>query len=92
MFFNFQVTVEENTEIERIELISPIREVITHGIVIENPTDLDVQVTKQQFIYVNEYIEILPDNLTLKAHEAREFTVRYLPLMVSESECDLTLK
>jgi len=39
IFYQFVITVEENSEIERIELESPIRESVTASIIIENPTD-----------------------------------------------------
>ena len=60
-FYDFQITVEENKEVEEIELVSPIRESITHGIVIENPTSQDVVINKSQFVVTNEYLEITPE-------------------------------
>ena len=39
IFHNFVITVEDSQDIEEITLVSPIREVTTHQIVLENPTD-----------------------------------------------------
>jgi hypothetical protein len=39
IFYNFQVTVEDNPDVETIELVSPIRESVTEVIMIENPTE-----------------------------------------------------
>lgn len=54
MFYNFAVTVDESQDIEEIHLESPIREVATHQVVLENPTDLEVKVDRTQFTMVNE--------------------------------------
>lgn len=54
MFYNFAVTVDESQDIEEIHLESPIREVATHQVVLENPTDLEVKVDRSQFTMVNE--------------------------------------
>jgi len=47
IFYNFVVTVEECKDVEKFELVSPVRESCDHPIVIENPTNEDVKVTKQ---------------------------------------------
>jgi len=39
IFYMFVITVEDNSEVEKIELESPIRESVTASIIIENPTD-----------------------------------------------------
>lgn len=91
-FYNFEVTVQDNSEVETIELTSPIRESVTQGIVIENPTDQEVEINRGQFTVQNEYIEIHPETLVLRPHDAREVQIRYLPLMISEQEADMTLK
>jgi len=39
LYYTFQVTVEDNPEVETIELTSPIRESVSHQVIIENPTD-----------------------------------------------------
>jgi len=92
VFYQFQITVEENKEVEEIELVSPIRESISHGIVFENPTSEDVVINRSQFVVANEYVEITPEEQTIKAREAREFQVSFRPLMISESQSDLTVK
>lgn len=92
LFYTFQITVEDNSEVETIVLESPIRESVTQSIIIENPTDEEVVVNRSQFQIQNEYCELQPDSHIIKAHETREFTVRYLPLMISESEADMILK
>ena len=62
IFYNFVITVEDNSEVERIELESPIRESVSASIIIENPTDQEVEVNKSQFTIANEYIEIHPES------------------------------
>ena len=86
MFYNFAITVEESAEIEEIHLVSPIREVATHQVVLENPTDLEVKVERNQFTFTHDYIELQPDSLVLKPHEAKEFTIKYRPLMITEKD------
>ena len=94
IFYNFQVTVEDNPDVETIELVSPIRESVSEAIMIENPTDQEVEINRSQFTINNEYVEIIPETQVLKAGESRDFTIRYLPLMVSDTfqECELVLK
>jgi hypothetical protein len=53
--------------------------------VIENPTNEDVKVTKQQFIFTNDYLEITSDDIVIKAHESREFNINFRPLIISET-------
>jgi len=73
LFYTFQVTVEDNPEVETIELTSPIRESVSYQVIIENPTDQEVEVNRTQFTIQNEYVEIHPENQVFKAHESREF-------------------
>lgn len=49
LYYTFQVTVEDNPEVEPIELVSPIRESVAYSIIIENPTDQEVEVNRSQF-------------------------------------------
>ncbi len=91
IFYNFAITVEDNSEVETIDLSSPIRESVSHSIIIENPTDQEIEVNRSQFTIQNEYIEIHPETQVFKANESREFSIRYLPLMISESEADMKL-
>ena len=53
--------MEDNSEVERIELESPIRESVSASIIIENPTDQEVEVNRSQFTIANEYVEIHPE-------------------------------
>ena len=46
---------------ETIDLTSPIRESVTHSIIIENPTDQEIEVSRSQFTIQNEYVEIHPE-------------------------------
>jgi len=92
IFYTFAITVEECKEVEKFELISPVRESISQAIAIENPTGDDVKVTKQQFQFTNDYLEITPDEIVIKAHETREFMINFRPLIVSESTTDIVLK
>ena len=92
LFYTFQVTVEENPEVETIELTSPIRESVSYSIILENPTDQEVEVNRSQFTIQNEYVEIHPETLVLKPHESKDVQIRYLPLMISESEAEMSLR
>lgn len=91
-FYNFAITVEDNSEVETIELFSPIRQSVSQSIIIENPTDQEVEVNRTQFTVQNEYVEIVPEMQMVKPHESREFQIRYLPLMISESEAEMSLR
>jgi len=92
MFYNFQVNVAESTDVEKIALESSVRETVSYGVVIENPTKDDVKLTKSMFTYTNEYVEITPDEVTIKANDSREFQINYRPLIVSETTTDVLLK
>jgi hypothetical protein len=92
MFYNFQVNVAESTDVEKIALESSVRETVSYGVVIENPTKDDVKLTKSMFTYTNEYVEITPDEVTIKANDSREFQINYRPLIVSETATDVLLK
>lgn len=46
IFYQFQVTVEECKDVEKLELVSAVRESCSHPIVIENPTSDEVKVLK----------------------------------------------
>lgn len=90
--YKVNVTVIETEDTEAIDLFSPIRESVSQGVVIENPTNQQVVINQAQFTITNEYVEVTPDELTLKPRESREFKISFRPLMVSESQCDLILK
>ena len=92
IFYQFAVTVEESKEIEKFELVSSVREQVSQAIVIENPTNEEVKINKSQFVFANEYVEVTPDEITVKAHESREFNVNFRPLIISESQCEMVLK
>lgn len=61
-------------------------------IIIENPTANDVEISKDEFDYTNEYIEITPDSITIPAQSERGFEISYRPLVVSEQKEMLLLK
>lgn len=92
IFYKVNVTVEDNLQVENIELISPIRESVARGIVIENPTSDMVVVTQNQFTVGSEYVEVTPEEMKIPARDSRKFDVNFRPLMISETECDLVLK
>jgi len=73
LFYTFQVTVEDNPEVETIELTSPIRESVSYQVIIENPTDQEVEVNRSQFTIQNEYVEIHPESLVFKPNESKDF-------------------
>jgi len=92
IYYKVNATVEESSHVENIELISPIRESVSRGIVIENPTTEMVTISQTQFTIGNEYVEVTPDELKIPAKDSRKFEINFRPLMISESECDFTLK
>lgn len=69
-----------------------MRESCTHGVVVENPTSEDVRINKSMFTVTNEYLEISPEEFTVKANDSREFQINFRPLIVSEQQSDLVLK
>jgi len=46
LFYKLQVQASESDLIEKIELISPIRESVSRTITIENPTDTEVTIAR----------------------------------------------
>lgn len=92
IYYKVNATVEESSQVENIELISPIRESVSRGIVIENPTSETVIISQNQFTIGNEYVEVMPEELKIPAKDSRKFDINFRPLMISESECDFTLK
>lgn len=92
VFYRVNVTVEESGEVENIDLTSPIRESVSHGVVLENPTSEVVTISQSQFTIGNEYVEVTPEELVLKPRESREFKINFRPLMISEQECEFALK
>lgn len=73
MFYNFQVTVAESADVEKILLESPVREVTSYSVVLENPTKDEIKISKSMFTFTNEFVEITPDELVIKANDSREF-------------------
>lgn len=65
-----------------MELVSEVRESCSHGIVIENPTADDIKINRSMFTVSNEYLEITPEEFTVKAQDAREFYINFRPLIV----------
>ena len=92
MFYNFQINVAESTDVEKISLESHVRETVSYSVVIENPTKDDVKLTKNMFTFTNEYVDITPDEVTIKANDSRQFQINYRPLIVSETTTDVSLK
>lgn len=82
IFYQFAITVEESKDVEKLELVSAVRESCSHPIVVENPTNEEIKVLKSQFVFVNEYLEITPDEIVIKAHESREFNINFRPLVI----------
>ena len=78
------VQVSDPDLLDRIELSSPIRESISKVITIENPTDNEVVIAKNQFVCNNEYIDITPDQLKIPPRSERGFEINYRPLMQTE--------
>ena len=44
------------------------------------------------FTFTNEYLEITPEEISIKAHESREFNINFRPLIISEQQTDLVFK
>lgn len=92
IFYKVNATVEESNQVENIELISPIRESKSRGIVVENPTSETVVINQSQFTIGNEYVEVTPEEFKIPPKDSRKFEINFRPLMISESECDFILK
>ena len=92
LFFNIKAVAGEPGIHSTIELASQVRETFSKMIIIENPTKIDIDITKQEFSIANEYIEISPDSITIPAQSERGFEISYRPLIVGESKELLTLK
>ncbi len=90
--FILSVQATEPDLLDVIELASPIRESISRMVTVENPTDNEVAIAKNQFTCNSEYIEIGPETLKIPPKSERGFEIMYRPLIVSEQEVDLVLK
>lgn len=80
LLYKVQVQATEPDLIEKIELSSAIRESISKIVTIENPTDSEVTIAKNQFLYSNEYIDVTPDILKIPPKSERGFEISYRPL------------
>lgn len=80
LLYKMQITATEPDLIDRIELASPLREMISKIVTIENPTDMEVTIAKNQFIFSNEYIDVTPDVLKIPPKSERGFEISYRPL------------
>ena len=92
LFYKMNVQATEPDIIDKIELVSPIRDSVSKAITIENPTDSEVVIQRNMFTINNEYIEIMPETLKIPPKSERAFEIQYRPLIVSEQEVDLILK
>jgi hypothetical protein len=70
--------------LDKIELISCVRETAVKEIMIENPTDKEIEIPKSQFVFVNDTILIQPDVLKIPPKSERHFDILFRPLIVSE--------
>ena len=92
LFYKVQVQASDPDLLDRIELASPIRESISKVVTIENPTDIEVTIAKNQFVFLNEYIDVTPDILKIPPKSERGFEILYRPLTMVEQEIDFVLK
>jgi hydrocephalus-inducing protein len=92
MFYKINISSTEPDLIEELELASPVRESVSRIIAIENPTDQEVEIPKNQWVMANEYLDIQPEVLRIPPKSERGFEVYYRPLIASEQTCDLELK
>jgi hydrocephalus-inducing protein len=58
MFYRLNVTSTEPDLIEELELASAVRESVMRLISIENPTENEVEIRKNQWVMANEYLDI----------------------------------
>lgn len=92
IFYNVKVTATEpGLQASPIELVCPVRETATKLITIENPTSKEIQISREDFKFENEYIEIEPEVLTLPAQAERSFEITYRPLVAAEETEQLAL-
>ena len=92
LFYKVAVTATESDLLDKIELVSAIRESVSRMVTVENPTESEVVINRSQFVGANEQIEINPETLKIPPKSERPFEINYRPLIVSEQELDLTLK
>ena len=82
--FKVNATASEPDLLDKIELISCVRETAVKEIMIENPTDKEIEIPKSQFVFVNDTILIQPDVLKIPPKSERHFDILFRPLIVSE--------
>ena len=92
IFYNVNVKASEpGLQGMSIELICPVRETVTKLITIENPTSKEIQISREDFKFENENIEIEPSVLTLPSQAERSFEISYRPLVAGEEQEELVL-
>lgn len=80
LLYKMQVQATEPDLLEKIELQSAIRESVSKVITIENPTDMEVTIAKNQYVFTNEYIDVAPEILKIPPKSERGFEIIYRPL------------
>ena len=75
-----------------VELASPVRELTSKVLTIENPLDKDVEITREMVVCENEYVIINPPALIIPSRSESCLELTYRPLITSESQCALRVK
>jgi len=84
LFYRLNVQVSDADIIDRIELSGPIRETSSKVVTIENPTENEITILRNQFIFTNEFIDVTPDTLKIPPKSEGGFEIIYRPLNLSE--------
>ena len=80
LFYKIHVNAQESGVLRTIELQSPVREVVTETINIENPTKQEVTIDSAEFTLDNDNILIEPDKIVLQPNQEKGFKISYRPL------------
>ena len=92
IYYNVNVKASEpGQQGNTVELICPVRETASKLVTIENPTSKEIQISREDFKFENEYIEIEPETLTLPSKAERSFEIKYRPLIVGEEQEEIIL-
>lgn len=93
-FIYYDLTVKAGTQdlISLVELASPVRELSSEVITIENPLDKEVEITREMITCDNEYVNINIPVLIIPSHAEGCIELTYRPLITSESQSTLRVR
>lgn len=92
LFFNIEMKALQQEQQGVVELIAPVRDVAQKMIMIANPLDSPLEISRAMIVCDNDYVLIEPDWLEIPAKSESSIEVMYRPLVVAELQAKLSVK